>query len=214
MKKITSFIFIGFISLLICFFMFFMVILCLFIPKNPHHMPAEKSESSIPYSSPLPIPSSTILLQIENCPVRFLIKTSPKKANLSVTCTEDFPSENKSIRNISFKLDEFENTVNYLGGVEIETPYGLPCPAKNKKIIAKDEKLLVHGASLGEILTIEATPSTERKNYYCYVIKELCLEFFSECTPESYKFLKQNCETDISYTEFYDNYKSLKNIKR
>ena len=36
------------------------------------------------------------------------------------------------------------------------------------------------------------------------------LNFLQEGSLEAYKFLNKNCSTDISYTNYYDNYKSLK----
>ncbi len=214
MKNFTNYILTGFISLLICFFMFFAVMSYLFIPKGNKSEMVAKTNSSVPYSPTIEMPKVSLFIKIENCPVAFNLKISETNQKLLVTHNENLSANEKNTRQITFDITGFENTINYLGGVEIDTPYGLPSPAKNKKIIAENEKLLVYGASLGEILTSELNPSDERKSYYCYVIKELCVKFLKECTPESYKFLKRNCETDISYTEFYDNYKSLKNIKR
>ena len=216
MRKITSFFITSLITFLICFFIFLTAMLYFVIPKPTNEKTAQKAQSSVPYynNSGATIQNAIILLKIENCPIKFFITLSPKASTLSVNYEEPINTDKKYTHCITFERNGFENTVNFLGGVEIETPYGLPCPAKNKKIIAKDEKLLAFGASLGELLTTEPAPSNERKSYYCYVVKELCLKFFSNCTTESYKFLKKNCETDISYTEFYDNYKSLENIKR
>jgi len=213
MKKITNFIFTAFTSLIISLLLFFMVSLYLFIPNKSNHITAQKNETGIPYFYSDKIKSVTFLISIENCPVDFFIDASSEHESLKVTHTaKNIAAAKKYQKQIYFDIEGLENFVNYLGGIEIETPYGLPSPAKNKKIIAKNEKLLVYGVSLGEILTDESSPSDQRIAYYCYIIKELCFKFLSECTIDSYKFLKQNCKTDISYADFYDHYEAFKDI--
>ena len=216
MGKTSNFIVTSLLSFFICSLMLLSVMLCLFLPDGSDNTPyktAQKTESTIPYSYSADTKNAEVLISLENCPVDFLVKLSPKAGNVSVKTAPNNSLKDKSLKYITFNVSGFENMINYLGGIEIETPYGLPNPAKNKKIIAKDELLTVYGASLGEILNGEPQPSIERKSYYCYIVEKICIAFLTDCTPERYKFLKQNCETNISYTEFYDSYKSLKNIK-
>jgi hypothetical protein len=184
----------------------------IFTPSESNYKAAQKAQSLVPYFN-VNTKITYVKTSIENCAVDFLITISHKRKNVSVNCIEEFSAPENSYKSITFNLSGFENMVNSLGGIEIETPYGLPSPYKNKTIIAKDEKLLVYGSSLGEILT-KKTITTEMAEYYCYILEELCIKFLNDCTPESYTLLNQNCETNISYTDFYDNYKSLKNIER
>ena len=208
MKFFKSFIIPCFISLIISFSMFFMAMSYIFIPQTTKYETAEKTESLIDYFES-ELKDITIIVSVENCPVDFLINIYPKQKDIYVEHSNG--SNNQNTRTIRFNVSGFENVINYINGIEIETPYGLPSPTKNQTIIAKDEKVLAYGASIGEIITGEASPSRERKEYYCYIFEEICIKFLKDCTPERYKFLKQNCETDISYTEFYNNYKYLNN---
>jgi len=230
MKNLQKFLITGFISLLICFSLFFSAMSPIVFSQQANTKTVQKTDSSVPYYPTLISKSCGILLRIDECPVIFLVKFLPEKKTLSIGCMPEkiINSEGKKLiafenesgisvlgyekynKTISFTLSGFENMINYLNGIEIETPYGLPAPAKNNTILARGEKMKVYGASLGIILTEAKQPSSERLAYYCYVIGELCLEFLKECTTESYKFLNQNSKTDISYTDFYDNYEGYK----
>lgn len=201
------------ISFFICFFIFSTTIAYPLFSKKYKEQTVLKREGSVAYS-PLPDTEKIgIKITVEGCAAAFLITVLPKTKTVKTDCitnesTNANPKKDYS-HSIDFTLKGFENTVNFLGGVEIETPYGLPSPANTSIIIAKDEKLFVYGASLGALLT-KAAPSPERLSYYCYALGELCLKFIKEGDPELYKVLNQNSKTDISYTDYYDNYKYLK----
>ena len=212
-KPITS----GLISFCVCFLIFGLIIIYPFFSHSSEEKTALKNQPSIVYKAPQNYKTISIKIDIEECPVAFLLKILPKNQNLSITCKSKSANGNIEVfkadeysKQINFSLYGFENTVNFLGGVEIETPYGLPSPAKNDIIIAKDERLFVYGASLGALLCEEKIPTAERASYYCYVLGELCLKFLKEGSTQCYKFLNNNAETDISYTDYYDNYTSLK----
>ena len=117
-----------------------------FTPSESNYNAVQKTQSFVPYFN-TNTKSTYVKTSIENCAVDFLITISHKNKNVSVNCIEDFSAPENPYKSISFDLSGFENMVNSLGGIEIETPYGLPSPYKNKTIIAKDERLLVYGAS-------------------------------------------------------------------
>ncbi|MBO5105817.1 MAG: hypothetical protein J6C29_02855 [Clostridia bacterium] len=212
---------IGIISFLVCFTIFFSLMLFPFFKYEATEKAVLKNEQSIAYNRQQNKESINIKISIEDCPVAFLLRILPKNQKLSISCSYELLSDKsnekttkfnnfKYSKQITFSLSGFENTVNFLGGVEIETPYGLPSPSKNDIIIAKDERVFVYGASLGALLCKEPYPTQERMDYYCYALGEVCLKFLKEGSLEAYKFLNKNCSTDISYTNYYDNYKSLK----
>ena len=210
MKNTTT----ALISFLICFFIFSAIMLYPLFSEKSEEQTALKNEVSVAYS-PLPETEKIgIKITVEGCPIAFLITIMPKNGSLKTVCitNEDANANRKKeySRKIAFTLKGFEDTVDFLGGVEIETPYGLPSPANTSLIIAKDERLFVYGASLGALLCQDAAPSKEKSAYFCYALGELCLKFIKEGDPELYKFLNQSSETDISYTDYYDNYKNLK----
>ena len=218
MKKLPKFITIALISFIISLFIFSSIMLYLFLPNNSKEITVEKTDASVPYSPPYELKEFTVLISIDNCPINFQAIFSLKNKNIVLSCLpkNSVNSSNEEIKapsdkTIAFTLSGFKNTVNFINGIEIETPYGLPAPAGTGAIIAQDEKLNVYGASICTMFTAEKQPSVEKQAYYCYVMGELCFKFIKECTTESYKTLNQSSKTNISYTEFYDNFKSLKN---
>lgn len=221
MKNLFKNIIIGTISFTICFFIFFIIMIYPNFTSNSAKEAALKNQPSVTYSPPDSVETISVKISIDGCPVDFLLKILPKNQKLNIECRPTFlinSKEKKAIgyekseytKRISFSLLGFENMVNFLGGIEIETPYGLPSPAQNNEILAKDEKLFVYGASLSALFCEADNPTTERMSYYCYAFGEVSLKFLNNGNTELYKFLKKNCETDISYTDYYDNYKSLK----
>lgn len=200
-------------SFLICFLMFLAIIFYPLFIENSKEQTTLKNQASIAYSPLSDTEKLGIKITIEGCTINFLMTIMPKHKTIKIGClsNKNNSSKQKEYKHqINFSLKGFENTVNFLGGVEIETPYGLPSPAKTNAIIAKDEKLFVYGASLGVLLCDEADLSAERINYYCYALGEVCLKFLKNGNTTLYKHLKNNSQTDISYTDYYDNYKYLK----
>ena len=198
----------GIISFIISFLLFFTIMIYPFFTQKAEEKAALKNQPSVAYTPPRSEKTTNVKINIENCPTDFLVKISPKSEKITVSCKS--VSKEKYSKQISFNTEGFKNVVNYLNGVEIETPYGLPSPANTDIIIAANERLFVYGASLAALLCNEASPTAERLTYCCYALGEVCLKFIKEGDTELYKFLNQNCETDISYTEYYDNYKALK----
>lgn len=211
-KTLKNFIIPCFFSLLISFSAFFITMNLVFMPNSRESEVVQKNEYDIPYFTD-EAKNIPLFINIEYCPIDFLINISVKQKNISVNYITDFNNE-ENIKSIRFTHSGLENVINFLGGIEIETPYGLPSPYNDQTTLAKDERLLAFGTSIRKIFTEDASPTAEKKEYYCYILEELCIKFLDDCTTENYKFLKQNCETDISYTEFYDNLQSIKNIKR
>lgn len=231
MKIISRFIITSFTSASICLLVFSIIIFSIFLPEKSNNKTVQKVQSNIAYTPIDTTLNPSLLIVIEECPVLFLVKLLQKNHNLSVSCMPKFSVNDKNQKlkdyknketlthftkeecnkKIVFNIINFEKIINYLNGLEIETPYGLPLPAKSNTTIDVNERVCAYGASVGALLTQEKQPSNEKMAYYCYIIGELSLKFLSTCDTESYKFLNQNSITDISYTEFYDNYKSLKN---
>lgn len=208
MKRYFSPIITGFLSFSLCFLIFLAILFCQNFTPSSTELTAQKNQPSVPYSPPFSL-NAKIKIRLENCPADFLLEILPKKGKIKVYTASKSKNE-ENFKKIEFTTKGFEKLINYLGGVVIETPYGLPAPAKNGKMLTKNEKLLVYGASLGTLLCEEKNPTPERLNYYCYVLGEICLKFFKEGNTELYKFLNKNSKTNISYTDYYDNYKSLK----
>lgn len=205
----------GIISFALSFIIFSFIMLYPFFTKRTEEKAVAKSQNSVAYSPTVEMKEACIKISIEKCPADFFVNILPQKGKIRVSAAANNPesknlNKEKYTKRISFSLRGFENTVNYLGGVEIETPYGLPSPANTDIIIAKDEKLYVYGASLAALLVETAAPTPERGLYYCYALGEVCLKFLKEGEPDLYKFLNRNSETDISYTDYYDNYEYLK----
>lgn len=230
MKNISRLIITSFTSTAICLLTFSIIVLSIFLPEKSNDKTVQKIQSDITYTPNINTIDTTLLIVIEECPIIFLVRLLQKNYNLSVSCMPKFSVNNKKQKlkdcknkevvthftteecdkKIVFSIMNFEKIINYLSGVEIETPYGLPSPVKNNTTLAINERICAFGASIGALLTSEKQPSTEKMAYYCYIIGELSLKFLNNCDTKHYKFLNQNSKTDISYTEFYDNYKSLK----
>lgn len=198
----------GIISFTICFLMFLAIMIHPFFTQKTEEKTVLKNQTSVAYTPPRSAKTTNVKISIENCPTDFSVKLLPKNEKISVSYKE--ASKEEYSKQINFNIEGFKNVVNYLNGVEIETPYGLPSPANTDIIIATDEKLFVYGASLAALFCNKAAPSAERLSYYCYALGELCLKFIKEGDTELYKFLNENCETNVSYTDYYDNYKYLK----
>lgn len=209
------------ISFLISFFLFLLVLTFSFLPYNSKEKSVNNIKSNIPYSPSKSDLSVSVLIDIENCPAEFLANIYLEKQKVSLSCRpKSYISTSGETQN-GFDADEYEkrielsklqfsDIINYLNGVELETPYGLPSPANADITLTKNERVMVYGASLTALLTKEKTPANERMGYYCYALSEVCLKFLKNCDLDYYKFLKNNSKTDISYTEFYDNFKYLK----
>ncbi|MBQ4131208.1 MAG: hypothetical protein IJD71_02585 [Clostridia bacterium] len=209
------------ISLLICLAIFLTVMFLTLSPYKTSEIAVTKQQQEIGYYTQSIAISASILIDIETCPTLFLAKLTTKNQKITVFCkpkkcmsqTDDnLDCFNKSeyqryIRLTALQLDDI---TNYLGGIELETPYGLPSPANTNTLIAKDERTLVYGASLSALICKEKEPSVTKMAYCCYVLSEICLKFLKNCDTDYYKFLKNNSETDISYADFYDNFKALR----
>ena len=209
------------ISFLISIFLFLSVLTLSFLPYNSKEQSVNNIKSDVPYSPSKSDLLVKILIDIENCPAEFLAKISLKNQKVSLSCRpKKCVSKNgESIngfntdeyeKRIAFSELQFSDIINYLNGVELETPYGLPSPANDDITLTKNERVMVYGASLLALLTKEKSPTNERMGYYCYALSEVCLKFLKNCDLDHYKFLNNNSNTDISYTEFYDNFKYLK----
>ena len=199
----------GFISFSLCFLIFFVILICQNLTFEPKEQTAVKSQSSIPYSPSQTLKSTSIKITLEGCATSFLLEILPENKKINVYSNPDLKNK-KYVKKIDFTIKGFEGLINYLNGVEIETPYGLPAPSKNGKLLAKNEKLSAYGASISALFCGEKNPTAEKTNYFCYVLGEICLKFLKEGDTELYKFLNKNSKTNISYTDYYDNYKSLK----
>lgn len=198
-----------------------MVFVFSFLPYDKLEKKVNKNQSDITYSPSKGDLAVSVLIDIENCPAEFLAKISLENQKVSLSCKpKKCVSKNGESIN-GFNTDEYEKRIvfselqfsditNYLNGVELETPYGLPSPANDDITITKNERVMVYGASLLALLTKEKSPTSERMGYYCYALSEICLKFLKNCDLDHYKFLNNNSNTDISYTEFYDNFKYLK----
>ena len=205
-------------SFVICLFLFLSVMFLSDFPIKHKEKTVAKNQPDIAYSAAQNNIDTNILIDIDACPVQFLAKISSKSKKVSVSCKPKATKKEQGLavfdktdyqKQINLTLLEFESIVNFLGGVEVETPYGLPSPANAEIIITKNERLLAHGASLGALLCKEKEPSAEKMAYYSYILSEICLKFLKNCDTEYYKFLNDNSETDISYTEYYDSFKAL-----
>lgn len=199
----------GIISFIVCFSFFSSLMIFPVFTKKSEEQTALKNQISVAYSPPQNMEDTNIKITIADCPAVFLLKILPKNQKIKILCGLNFKREDYS-KTIDLTTEGFEEVINYLGGVEIETPYGLPSPANTDEIIAKNEKLFVYGGSLAALLCKQAAPSHERRLYYCYVLGEVSLKFLNNGTTELYKILNKNAKTDISYTDYYDNYKALK----
>lgn len=211
----------GFLSFLISILIFSLVFVFSFFHYDQAEKNVNKNQSDITYSPSKSDLSVSVLIDIENCPAEFLAEISLEKQKVSLSCrpksyistsgeTQNSFDANEYEKRIELSKLQFSDIINYLNGVELETPYGLPSPANADITLTKNERVTVYGASLTALLTKEKTPANERMGYYCYALCEVCLKFLKNCDLDYYKFLKNNSKTDISYTEFYDNFKYLK----
>ena len=162
MKVFAKFMSAFFISFIISSFLFCATFVYLFIPTTTEDKTVQKTDHSISYSPSSHTKDFTILICIDKCPVIFKSKISARNKNVSVSSMhldyanfDDGNANNESIysgfknkadKSILFTLSGFENIVNHLGGIEVETPYGLPAPSKSGKILAQNEKLYMFGA--------------------------------------------------------------------
>lgn len=221
MKKSFKIVSTALISFIICLALFLSVVFLTLMPLESKEIAVTKPQQKVNYFIGNKKISTTILINIENCPTHFFVKLSSESQKVTIYCEpkncisqtgtflEGFRKD-ECQKHISFTAFQLDDVINFLGGVELETPYGLPSPANTNTLIAKDERTVVYGASLRAILCKEKEPSATQMNYYGYLLSEVCLKFLKNCDTNYYKFLKNNSETDISYADFYDNFKTLK----
>lgn len=112
-------------------------------------------------------------------------------------------------RFITLNANSFSDFIDLVGGVTLQTPYGLTSPANKEKYIAADEELHFFGDTALEIMLFENKPDTERLTYYAKITALACSAALKDFKSEAFEFIINNCKTDISYIDFYDNEENL-----
>lgn len=190
--------------------------------KIPESEPVAKEQySGIPYSSDY----ITLYLKTSELPVCFLVKLNPKLNCSYVTAFPSLSVKNSSIYLNSKKTkaeysDFFGCSIDYIlpidnealskiidmsGGIVTSTPFGLPSPSGNGKLIAANESLHIYGAALTSILSYEKQPDKEHLNYYGELIAISIKQFLTEFTEDKYFSLKEYSIINISFADYYNN---------
>lgn len=193
------------------------------IPKSK--TVAKEQYSGIPYSSN----SITLFLKATELPVCFLIELNPKLESANVTALPSL-----SVKSSSVFLNDKETKNDYSGffncsvdyvltidnkalteiinisnGITANTPFGLPSPSGNGKLIAENECLHIYGDTLINIMAFEKQPKSEHLKYYSELMGLVLKEFISEFTEDKYILLKEHSVIDISFPKYYNNKTSV-----
>lgn len=182
---------------------------------------AKEQYSGIPYSSN----SITLFLKTNELPVCFLIQLNPKLKSTNVTTLPSLSVKNSSIylkdKKTKNDYSEFFNrSIDYIltadnkalteiidisNGITANTPYGLPSPSGNGKLIAENENLHIYGGTVINILDFEKQPKIEHLKYYSELIGLVLKNFLTEFTENKYILLKERSVIDMSFSEYYNN---------
>ncbi len=209
------------VSFFLCFATCSATFIPLIIPQKQETKPADTNYSYATYENL----SVDIILVLTDAPLDFYIKLNTSASMCRVTAfakksvknstqflsASASPKEkakffDKSIdRSIILNTEALTNLTDFLGGIVCDTPYGLPSPAKEKTAIALNETLLMYGSSAMAIIKSEPFPDSERAKYSAKIIALIVQKFLKAADMEAYLLLENSGETDISYSDYYDN---------
>ncbi len=211
-------------TILLCAILFSVAIIPtgIFSPALNSTITAEAPNYTVPYQRRGDI---FLCVCVDTFPFFFAVTLKPNLSSSEVVCMPV-----SSVQNSTFKLkspltkqnisdflgksvdgmirlssNSFLNWVDRVGGVTADTPYGLPAPSGANQTLALNEKLHLYGKSIITLFSQTNHPDRERLLYAAELFAGLLKAEISDFTKEDYLFLKNNGETDISYSDFYDN---------
>ncbi len=179
-----------------------------------------------PYNAEhLPIISKTILINITDLSLCFLLTLNSRKNEITVF---SFPKE--SVKNsdehfntnipetscynlfgkridktISLSQGALKKIVDFWGGVIIYTTYGFKSPSNSEITLPyTEEKEQIFGAVFVQILADYAYPDEKMLLYFSELMLSLIKKIITEIDENSFAFLFDNCETNINYKNFID----------
>lgn len=215
----------SFLYFLVSFFVCFATCSTTFIPLLiPQKQETKPADTNYPFATYQNL-NVDIVLVLTDAPLDFYIELSTSASLCRVTAfpkrlvkkSTEFlkdsasPKEkakflDKNIdRSIVLSTEVLKNLTDFLGGIVCDTPYGLPSPAKEKTTIALNETLLMYGSSIVAIIKSVPFPDSERAKYSSKLISLIVQKFLKNADMEAYLLLENSSETDISYSDYYDN---------
>lgn len=178
------------------------------------------------YTAPYQKRSNAFLcICIDNFPFFFAVTLKPNISSTEVVCIPVFSVQN-SISPLKYPLTKqvvseflgksvdgmiklspnaFLNWADRVGGVTANTPYGFPAPSGTNQTLTSNEQLHLYGKSIVTLFLQTKHPDRDRLLYYAELFAGLLKSEICNFTKEDYLFLKNNGETDISYSDFFDN---------
>lgn len=217
-KRLLPFIY----SFLICALLFGGIIPLAGLPFDE----GESVAAELPYTAAYDTRHSDIriLVTVDPLPVFFLVTLMPSRTAFDVLCLPICAMQNSTTalptpltktgvadflgqpidHSISLGASAFGALVDRAGGITVDTPYGLPAPSGNGRLLAGDEPLHLYGRSVITLLAAEPNPDHDRLLYAAELLALVLKNYLSDFDKESYYFLKNEGTTDISYPQYYD----------
>ncbi len=217
------------VSFVSCGLIYTVIALACIMPQS-RALNVQQSLSEEPYYSPKADRlKSNILVVISNTPYCFFINLDSANSKCAVlffttSCVKNSSTEFDvtnikqsseaffgltADRFITLDAHNFSDLIDLVGGVTVETPYGLTSPANGNKYIADNEVLHFFGDAALSIMFFEPRPHTERLTYYAKITALVSAAALKDFKREAFDFIINKCKTDISYIDFYDNEENL-----
>ena len=161
-----------------------------------------------------------ITVTITDAPVYFLLYTDENGYDCFCDCLIKSDNHTDSNNEYSKKKDNgkflnitsetLANVINSIGGIDTEYSGFLDLPAGMRKYEIQKEAVHIYGSTFQKMLTESEKPNSETLKALSYGFADFIKKYILLFSDKDFLFLSENCETDISYVDYYDNIASFK----
>ncbi len=228
MKKQSAKIF--FISLFLSFFLFSFSYFPFIIQKQKSS--ETKVETQEPYQAKTSYSfNSKILFRLEELNFYFILSLNSFKSETSLFLfsghsikdsaqkfSNSSPSEDcynffgeRITKTVSISNEALGLIIDRLGGIIIKPIYGIKSPSNPEiTISAGEDEEQVFGGAIIDILGMEKRPSYEQQLYCSNILLTVLKKGILNLDEDLFEDFINNCQTDISFSDFIDHKDSLK----